>query len=385
MGEPRRILRFPASQRIEHAVTMVSFTILAITGLVQKYAMASLSEAIIALLGGIETVRAIHHIFAVVLMLEAIYHLGAVGYRLFVLHQPPSILLSLQDLRAGWQIFLNNLGLSRERPLQGRYTFEEKVEYWALVWGTVVMAVTGFMMWNPIATTRLLPGEFVPAAKAAHGGEAVLAVLAILVWHSYHVHLRQFNKSMFTGYLSEEEMLEEHPLELADLKAGVSPRPLDPAAVARRRRIFLPIYSLLAASMLVGVYFFTSYEHTAITTIPPAEDVVVYVPLTPTPLPTPLPTKPPPAGAPTTWEDGFADLFAEKCGSCHGTAKVGGLDLAEYEGALAGGKSGPAIVPGDPAASRLVIVQATGDHPGQLTGQELALVRAWIEAGAPER
>jgi len=55
----------------------------------------------------------------------------------------------------------------------GRFTFEEKAEYWALVWGTVIMALTGFMMWNPIATAKFLPGEVYPAAKAAHGAEAV--------------------------------------------------------------------------------------------------------------------------------------------------------------------------------------------------------------------
>ena len=88
-----------------------------------------------------------------------------------------------------------------EPPQEARYTFGEKVEYWSVVWGTVIMAVTGFMMWNPISTLRFLPGEAIPAAKAAHGGEAVLAVLAIIIWHFYHVHIKTFNKSMFTGKL----------------------------------------------------------------------------------------------------------------------------------------------------------------------------------------
>ncbi len=72
-----------------------------------------------------------------------------------------------------------------------RYTWEEKVEYWSLLWGTIVMIVTGFMLWNPIATARFLPGEFIPAAQVVHGGEALLAILAVLVWHFYSVHLRQ--------------------------------------------------------------------------------------------------------------------------------------------------------------------------------------------------
>ena len=65
------------------------------------------------------------------------------------------------------------------------------------------MALTGFMMWNPLATIKVLPGEFIPAAKTAHGAEAVLAVLAIIVWHMYGVHVKRFNKSMWTGKLTE--------------------------------------------------------------------------------------------------------------------------------------------------------------------------------------
>jgi hypothetical protein len=241
------------------------------------------------------------------------------------------------------------------------------------------------MMWNPIATTRVLPGAVVPAAKAAHGGEALLAVLAIIIWHLYHVHLRHLNLSMINGYLSEEEMLEDHPLELADMKAGIAERPVDPQALKRRRRIFFPVYTVAIAVMLAGIYFFTTYEETAITTLPPAEEVLVFAPLTPTPFPTPLPTQTPAPERAESWQDGFADLFQEKCGACHSSSTaLGGLDLSEYQAALRGGGSGPAIVPGDPDASILLARQASGDHPGQLDGDELALVRQWIEAGAPE-
>ena len=111
-------------------------------------------------------------------------------------------------------------GLRKHKAYYGRYNYAEKAEYLAVVWGTVIMGITGFMMWNPIATTRYLPGEFIPAAKAAHGGEAVLAVLAIIIWHFYHVHIRHLNKSMFTGKITEKEMAHEHPAELAQIKAG---------------------------------------------------------------------------------------------------------------------------------------------------------------------
>lgn len=385
MSESRKYLRFPVSYRVEHWIVVATFTTLAITGLVQKFATAGVSDAILRLLGGIDTTRVIHHSAAVVLMLEAVYHIGAVGYRVFVRRTRLSMLPTMSDVRVAVQALLFNLGLSKVRPHQGRFTFEEKAEYWAVVWGTVVMALTGFMMWNPIATTRLLPGEFVPAAKSAHGAEAVLAVLAIIVWHIYHVHVREFNKSMFTGGLTEEEMIDEHPLELADLKAGVAERPVDRRSLDRRKRIFYPVYGLLAALMLFGIYAFVSLEQTAITTLPPAEDVVVYSPLTATPLPTALPSVTPQPVTAVTWDAGIGALFQSRCGICHdGPSGLGGLDLSSYAGINAGGADGPVIVPGDPDGSLLVSKQSAGGHPGQLSGDELALVRRWIEAGAPE-
>lgn len=384
MSENRsRYLRFAIPERIEHWLFVTSFATLAITGLTQKFAALGIAQGIVTLLGGIETVRVIHRLAATIMMFETIYHIGVVGYKVYVNRSPMSMLPSLTDIRTAWKALLYNFGFVKERVQQGRYTFEEKAEYWAVVWGTVIMAITGFAMWNPIATTSFLPGQYVPAAKAAHGAEALLAVLAIIVWHFYHVHLRRFNTSMLIGFLDGQEMLEEHPLELADLKAGIKIR-VAPEVLRRRRRVYLPIYGFITAVLLVGVYAFVSIEETSITTIPPAERVSIYVPLTPTPLPTALPTKTPQEiGA--TWDAGIGALFQEKCGVCHsGPSGLGGLDLNDYPPALAGGVSGPSIIPGDSANSLLIIRQTTGDHPGQLSVEEISLIRNWIDVGAPQ-
>lgn len=376
-------LRFAIPERIEHWLFVASFATLAITGLAQKFAALGIAQGIITVLGGVETVRVIHRVAATMMMFETIYHIGVVGYKVYVHRSPMNMLPSLIDIRAAWKALIYNLGFVKVRVQQGRYTFEEKAEYWAVVWGTVIMAITGFAMWNPIATTSFLPGQYVPAAKAAHGAEALLAVLAIIVWHFYHVHLRRFNTSMFTGRLDEREMLEEHPRELADIKAGVRIR-VAPEILRKRQRIYFPIYMAIAAVLLVGVYAFVSIEETSITTIPPAERVTIYAPLTPTPLPTALPTKPPQEiGA--TWDAGIGALFQEKCGVCHsGPSGLGGLDLSDYQPALMGGMSGPSIIPGDSANSLLIIRQATGDHPGQLSIEEISRIQDWIGAGAPQ-
>ncbi len=384
MSEDRKYLRFSISDRTEHWIQVISFGLLGLTGLIQKFSAASISVGIITLLGGIESVRIIHRIASLGLMFGAIYHLGMAGYKYYVKRSRITMLPTLKDVTAAWGIFIHNLGFRKEKPQQGRYTFDEKFEYWAFVWGTVVMGITGFMLWNPISTARFLPGIFIPAAKAAHSGEALLAVLAIAIWHFYHVHIRHLNKSMFTGKMSEHEMLEEHPLELADIKAGIAELPQDPIQVAKRKKVFFPVYSMVAAAMLVGVYFFISVEETAIKTVPPAENLVVFVPYTPTPLPTPFPTPTPAPLTGNTWNEGVSSMIKSKCGACHGTTVLGGLDMHIYEGIMTGGMSGETIIPGDPDASIIVARQSSGDHPGQFAEDELKLVIEWILAGAPE-
>jgi cytochrome b subunit of formate dehydrogenase len=262
-------MRFPLARRIEHWVMMLSFTLLGMTGLPQRFPDAGLSKAILGILGGIESLRTIHHVAAIVMMFGTAWHILVMGYSVFVLRDQMSMLPTLQDAKDGLQALLYNIGYAKTYPQMGRYTFEEKMEYWAFVWGAVVMGATGFLMWNPITATQYLPGELVPAAKAAHGGEAVLAVLAIIIWHMYGVHIKRFNKAMFNGKMTEEDMLHEHPLELADIKAGIADRRPDAATIRKRQMIYYPIAAVLTITMLGGIYGFINAEETALTTIPP--------------------------------------------------------------------------------------------------------------------
>ena len=363
--KPTFYQRFPLARRIEHIIMLLSFGILGLTGLPQRYPLAGISVWFVNLLGGIENLRAVHHVSATVMMLGTAWHILLAGYKVFVLREKMSMLPSLQDIKDGWQALLHNIGFKKKFPQMGRYTWEEKLEYWAFVWGALVMGLTGFLMWNPITAAKILPGDWIPAAKAAHGGEAVLAVLAIIIWHMYGVHIRSFNKSMWTGAMSEEEMLHEHPLELADIKAGIAKRQVKPEVLRKRQRVYYPIAGVLTAVMLAGVYGFVNTEETALTTVPPLPtQIAVYVPQTPTPVPTKPPTPTPlPAtatpegqvaepGAGPAWDE-VAPLMQAKCGACHGTADLTGLALDTYANTLAGGKNGAVVVPGDSANSVL--------------------------------
>jgi cytochrome b subunit of formate dehydrogenase/cytochrome c551/c552 len=377
--------RFHWTQRIAHALLLTSFSLLGITGLPQKFATTGWAQAMIQFLGGIETTRLIHHICAILLMLLAIYHLLDAGYKIFVKRTPLSMLPGVQDVKDALQAFIYNLGFTRKRPQMGRYTFEEKAEYWALIWGTVIMGITGFMMWNPITTARFLPGEIIPASKAAHGGEALLAVMAIVVWHMYGVHLKRFNKAMFTGKQTEAEMLHEHPLELADIKAGIAQRPVDPKTLRRRQTTYFPVAFVLAAAMLFAVYGFVGTEKTAITTVLPISNPVpVYVPQTPTPIPTSSAVIVPSGSL--NWDASIGAIFQSKCLMCHNASQAtSGLSFASYADAMRGGEDGPVIISGNADSSMLIQVQSAAGHPGQFSPDELTMVKKWINAGALEK
>jgi cytochrome b subunit of formate dehydrogenase/mono/diheme cytochrome c family protein len=387
------VTRFAVLQRIEHIILLLSFTTLAVTGLPQKFASTPLSQFVIELFGGIESIRVVHRTAAIILMILSIYHVVVVLYRIFVQRVPLTMFPVVEDFKHLWHDLLFYFGRRKHKAYYGRYNYAEKAEYLAVVWGVFIMIITGFMMWNPIATTNYLPGQFIPAAKVAHGGEAVLAVLAIILWHFYHVHLRHFNKSMFTGKMTRHEMEEEHPAELALIEEGKDHKPPPPTVLRRRQKIFYPIASVIVIVSGILLLGFVTFEKTAIETVPPAITGEAFVPYTPTPTipptrtPVPTATPTPGAGQPVAgpaWDTTISAIFNAKCAGCHVSASMGGLSLKTYTDALKGGAKGPAIVPNNPEASVLVQVQQAGGHSGQLSADELAQVIAWIEAGAPE-
>jgi formate dehydrogenase gamma subunit len=284
---PQAYPRFRIGARIEHFILMVTFTILAITGLPQLFSLDSgAARGMIDLMGGIETVRVIHRWAAFFLVVGSVYHVFTSLYRLYVKRERMRMTPEKKDLTDMIGYVRYNVGLSDEYPRMKKFNFGEKFEYWAVVWGTAVMILTGFMLWNPIATTSVLPGEIIPIALAAHGGEALLAVLAIIVWHMYNVHIKHFNPSMFTGNLPREQMKEEHALELERLDAGEHAwSDIERPVLQHRRRIFYAVSTVLGIAILAILIWAFTFEQTAIETVLPSATRDVFVPLTPTPFP----------------------------------------------------------------------------------------------------
>ena len=226
-------LRMTLNERLQHGALTLSFVLLVVTGFMLRYPDAWWVAGIRNLSDHVFELRSlVHRIAATVLVASGLYHVYYVSCtsrgRKFILDLMPAA----QDARDAMGIMKYNLGLSPRKPRLGRFSYVEKSEYWALVWGTLVMGITGAMMWFDNTFIGLFTKLGYDVARTIHFYEAWLATLAILVWHFYFVIFNPdaypMNMSWLKGTLTESEMEEDHPLELEEAalreaKAASSP------------------------------------------------------------------------------------------------------------------------------------------------------------------
>ena len=223
-------LRMTVSERIQHLGLLTSFITLVITGFMLKFPDAWWVDWIRDLGGEtIFTLRGlVHRIAAVVMVADSFYHI----YYVIFTHRGREfirdILFRYQDLKDMIQVLKYNFGFSKTKPKFDRFSYIEKSEYWALVWGTAVMTLTGIALWYENQFMGWFSKLFVDVCTTVHYFEAWLAFLAILVWHIYYVifnpNAYPMNFAWITGKITEEEMEEEHPLELERIKKRKSPK-----------------------------------------------------------------------------------------------------------------------------------------------------------------
>ncbi|MBI3189965.1 MAG: cytochrome b/b6 domain-containing protein [Ignavibacteriales bacterium] len=216
-------LRMTENERLQHVALVLSFFLLVITGFMLRFPDAWWVQAIRSISDDVFAARSwIHRIAAVIMTLASLYHIYYIAFTKRGREVVKDLFPKLQDAYDAIGIMKYNLNLSPIKPKLGRFSYVEKAEYWALVWGTMVMAATGFVMWFDNTFIGIFTKLGYDISRTIHYYEAWLATLAIIVWHFYFVIFNPetypINLAFWKGTLTESEMLEEHPLELEEIK-----------------------------------------------------------------------------------------------------------------------------------------------------------------------
>jgi formate dehydrogenase gamma subunit len=208
------VVRMSLSQRTQHVILAVSFIALAVTGFALKFPDSWIAR----MMGSSEMFRRwSHRVAGVVLLVAGVYHV----IYLIATREGRQLVKDFLPVPKDITDVADNAkyltGLSPDKAQHGRFGYAEKMEYWAVVWGTVIMGATGLVIWFKMDVTRFLPRWVVDVATTIHYYEAILACLAIVVWHFYHVifdpSVYPLNWACLTGKVSKHWQEEEHPLE----------------------------------------------------------------------------------------------------------------------------------------------------------------------------
>ena len=166
--------------------------------------------------------RLIHRFCGIFFTLLCAVHIIVASGGVLLKRFHPSMVITLNDFRDAIDNLKYYFGITNHPARCGRYDYKQKFEYWGVVVGGMLMIGTGLILWFPVTASRFLPGEIIPAAKAAHTNEALLAFLVIVIWHVYNSifspEVFPLDTAIFTGSISRERMVHEHPLELAQIE-----------------------------------------------------------------------------------------------------------------------------------------------------------------------
>ena len=221
------VTRFRSKDRLTHIAIVVSFLILAATGLPLLYSHMPWGKTLAESMGGVGITSILHRVFAIVTFGYAFFHLGHIirgmarkDIRMF--RGPESMLPQVRDLVDTKNMF-RWFFYRGPWPRFDRWAYWEKFDYFAVFWGVPVIGLSGLMLWIAPTITKVLPGWALNVAMLVHGEEALLAVGFIFTFHFFHNHLRPENfpldTVMFTGKLPMARFREERPDEYERLVA----------------------------------------------------------------------------------------------------------------------------------------------------------------------
>ena len=262
------VRRFTKMNSRMHVVIIVTFLLLALTGLPLKFHGAPWAQTLMDLLGGVESARFIHRVAAI----------GTFGYMAFhvvhlfirwafdkekgLLWGPNSMVPQPKDFRdfvANIRYFL----YFGQRPQGDRWTYFEKFDYLAVFWGVMIIGLSGLMLWLPGWFTNFLPGWTLNAAYVIHSDEALLATGFIFVFHFFHTHLRPESFPMdlvvFLGKMPLDQFKAERPLEYQRLLDNneLNDYLVDAPTSAEVRRAYAwgTVFLLIGITLAFGIIF----------------------------------------------------------------------------------------------------------------------------------
>jgi formate dehydrogenase subunit gamma len=225
--------RFTRWQITQHAIVLVLFVVLCLTGLPQRYFESGWAATLLAALGGVDSSRWLHRAAGVAFSVMLVVHVTELIVRLWRGNAGLSMVPHKQDLLDALTTLRYYIGRSDTQARFDRFDYKQKFEYWGMLMGSLVVVSTGLILLFPIAVTTWLPGGTIPVAVVAHSNEGLLAFLTIVIWHIFNACLTPdvfpIDTSIFTGRISAERLHHEHPLEyeriLKPLERAAAPDP----------------------------------------------------------------------------------------------------------------------------------------------------------------
>jgi cytochrome b subunit of formate dehydrogenase len=211
-GGNRYFVRLNYSERVQHTLFAACFIMLVVTGFMLK-----IPDSVVKTFGTageiVFSYRSIlHRTAGVTMILVGVYHFYYLLFKRPGRRWLIDMLPRLKDLKDMRDNFLYYINLKKEPPEFDRFCYKHKIEYCALIAGTTIVSVTGLILWSQYKWSKFV----VDIATLVHGMEAILACLAIMIWHLYEIHFRPhkspLDNTWLTGVISEEEMKEEYAL-----------------------------------------------------------------------------------------------------------------------------------------------------------------------------
>lgn len=224
---PGEYLRFNTIERIQHVILLTTFLLLAFTGWALKYPEQTVEHSIwlVKIWGGAKNAGIVHRIAGIIMLLDFAWHVFYLGYMLSTgkmkIRKDTTIIPLPKDVMDAIKNILYFLGLGKEKPQFGRFSYIHKFDYWAVFWGMGIIGLSGLFLAFPVQSSYFFPSWSMnwiwEVIFIMHSDEALLAIVFILFWHFYNEHLKwnKFPMSMtwITGKISIEDMKHEHPLE----------------------------------------------------------------------------------------------------------------------------------------------------------------------------